>query len=488
MADTTFVNFQTPILAEWLNDVNDLTYNISGTGPGQGASLVGTEDGSTVAKHLYGHVSVMQHGADPTGVTANFHTVVDAAVAALPSSGGIVEIPAGVYVAGAKITDSGKTVQFVGHGFSAISNTSGPTTVWKNAGVSGNGWELTGLGSAVKNLTFRGETGNSGDGLVLLGGRQVFEDIMITKMGNDGLRIGKDAGGGNMNLWQGRNLISKGNGRHGLMLSENIALPNAANCNGGSLFGADLQVNGGSGLYIENSQLNTFVGVTAQTNSVDGVHVSPTGRLNVIVGGDWEANGNKNLVTEAGSVQCWVVNMTTAFADTAIAGANYVTLSNYQSFPFGVTSTFATGTTDYPFKAENAGNTSNGRGVGLLLRPPGGGGTSRDGLQIASEQETTNKDYTRFNVNISGVMTEMLRISPVQLAVMPGTTTDTYSLGSPTVKWKTLNATNVTLSPGASVTPANNGEVMFQLTSNTSLTFKVKGSDGTVRSGSITLA
>lgn len=44
------------------------------------------------------------------------------------------------------------------------------------------------------------------------------------------------------------------------------------------------------------------------------------------------------------------------------------------------------------------------------------------------------------------------------------------------------------VAPGASVTPANNGDVTFQLTSNTSLTFKAKGSDGVVRSGSITLA
>jgi hypothetical protein len=42
--------------------------------------------------------------------------------------------------------------------------------------------------------------------------------------------------------------------------------------------------------------------------------------------------------------------------------------------------------------------------------------------------------------------------------------------------------------PGPSVTPLSNGEVTFQLTSNTQLTFKAKGSDGTVRSGSVTLA
>lgn len=43
-------------------------------------------------------------------------------------------------------------------------------------------------------------------------------------------------------------------------------------------------------------------------------------------------------------------------------------------------------------------------------------------------------------------------------------------------------------SPGASVTPVDNGDVVFELTSNTSLTVKAKGSDGTVRSVVLTLA
>jgi hypothetical protein len=41
--------------------------------------------------------------------------------------------------------------------------------------------------------------------------------------------------------------------------------------------------------------------------------------------------------------------------------------------------------------------------------------------------------------------------------------------------------------PAASVTPANNGELMVEATSNTSLTFKFKGSDATVRSIALTL-
>jgi hypothetical protein len=41
--------------------------------------------------------------------------------------------------------------------------------------------------------------------------------------------------------------------------------------------------------------------------------------------------------------------------------------------------------------------------------------------------------------------------------------------------------------PGASVTPVDNGDVVFELTNNTTLTVKAKGSDGVVRSGTIVL-
>lgn len=46
----------------------------------------------------------------------------------------------------------------------------------------------------------------------------------------------------------------------------------------------------------------------------------------------------------------------------------------------------------------------------------------------------------------------------------------------------------ILITPSASVTPANNGELVVEATSNTTLTFKLKGTDGTVRSGTITLS
>jgi len=51
----------------------------------------------------------------------------------------------------------------------------------------------------------------------------------------------------------------------------------------------------------------------------------------------------------------------------------------------------------------------------------------------------------------------------------------------------TQNSSAVTIQPAASATPTNNGDMVFELTDNTTLTIKVKGSDGTVRVVALTL-
>lgn len=51
-----------------------------------------------------------------------------------------------------------------------------------------------------------------------------------------------------------------------------------------------------------------------------------------------------------------------------------------------------------------------------------------------------------------------------------------------------MNSDAFAIKPQASVNPNGIGELVFQLTSNTSLVVKVKGSDGVVRSATLTLA
>ena len=67
------------------------------------------------------------------------------------------------------------------------------------------------------------------------------------------------------------------------------------------------------------------------------------------------------------------------------------------------------------------------------------------------------------------------------------TDADLVSLtGTETLTNKTL--TSPVITPAASSTPAANGNMTFELTSDTSLTLKVKGSDGVVRSAVLTLS
>lgn len=65
---------------------------------------------------------------------------------------------------------------------------------------------------------------------------------------------------------------------------------------------------------------------------------------------------------------------------------------------------------------------------------------------------------------------------------------DVMSLGSAAGRWVNAYVKNLLLYPPASNAPTINGEMVFELTSNTELKIKVQGSDGTDRSVSLTLA
>ena len=51
-----------------------------------------------------------------------------------------------------------------------------------------------------------------------------------------------------------------------------------------------------------------------------------------------------------------------------------------------------------------------------------------------------------------------------------------------------LECANIIQNPSSSISPANNGEFLVEATSNLSLTFKLKGSDGVIRTATMTLA
>ena len=73
-------------------------------------------------------------------------------------------------------------------------------------------------------------------------------------------------------------------------------------------------------------------------------------------------------------------------------------------------------------------------------------------------------------------------------AVVDQFMTDTEAAQGELGDLSTQDADALVLKPAAEADPAANGDMVFELTSDTTLTIKVKGSDDVVRSAAITLA
>ena len=69
-----------------------------------------------------------------------------------------------------------------------------------------------------------------------------------------------------------------------------------------------------------------------------------------------------------------------------------------------------------------------------------------------------------------------------------GTSTNQVSTNQDLGRMAFQDPNAVVLEPQASATPYGIGQMVFQLTSDTQLVVKVKGSDGTIRSATLTLA
>lgn len=102
---------------------------------------------------------------------------------------------------------------------------------------------------------------------------------------------------------------------------------------------------------------------------------------------------------------------------------------------------------------------------------------------------TNTGDYRRQNATLrpSGLIFNRAGDGTAEIAFASTGTADSIigSFTSP-MSWAADGTT--TIRPPATATPSNNGDLVIQATSNTSLTFKYKGSDGVVRSASLTLS
>jgi hypothetical protein len=111
--------------------------------------------------------------------------------------------------------------------------------------------------------------------------------------------------------------------------------------------------------------------------------------------------------------------------------------------------------------------------------------TSPAANDLMGELVFSGKDSGAADEEYASIMAEI--VSPT--AGAEGGALEFYAKGAGAMaKRARIDANGLTIRPAASITPAANGDVTFELTNNTTLTIKAKGSDGTVRSGTVTLS
>ena len=209
------------------------------------------------------------YGAKGDGA-ADDTPAINAALAAVPAAGGVLELSPGVY----RITSSirlTKKVVVVGAGFTVEA-----APAYRAAAVlvkDGNfeGISVEADACILRDVQLDGKAGNSDAGIVVKAPRVVLENVAVTNQGGVGVRIGSPHT--NANLWRIFNLLVLSNGSHGLWIHDPDA---AVDVNAGVLVGLDTRENGGDGLRLGAAWDNIFHGVVAHYNGGYGINVQGT--------------------------------------------------------------------------------------------------------------------------------------------------------------------------------------------------------------------
>lgn len=160
----------------------------------------------------------------------------------------------------------------------------------------------------------------------------------------------------------------------------------------------------------------------------------------------------------------------------------------------GSAATVAVGTTTSLPPGSPATVTNVGTSAAAVLNfgIPTAGGIAAGGSTTQVQYNLSGVLAGSANMTFNGTTLNVLSLteatSPVVVQTDIGTAPNEIPLNQYLGEMAYMNAEAVVIQPQASVTPNGIGDMVFQLTNNTTLLIRVKGSDGTVRSVTLTLA
>tara|TARA_R110001592_G_scaffold87827_7_gene259159 strand:+ start:6616 stop:8136 length:1521 start_codon:yes stop_codon:yes gene_type:complete len=267
---------------------------------------------------------------------------------------------------------------------------------------------------------------------------------------------------GESNFVQSFAHVQKVNASSGQIKVGPMGTNNIPNLNSGNIF-----VGNGSNQAVTDAftdVLNTEAGISSAATSTaltidSSGDTSLTGQLTVT--GNINANGN---IVGDGSTTISGVNSVSAVSLTL----NSVNLSSTAT-----ELNYLDGSTPGTATASNAvvlDSSKNITGINSLNSTSLSAGTTASPFQASAANDAVTKDFADSTYILTGISDT--------------STGTTLTLSDSTATF----TSDIVQTPSSSVDPASNGDLVVEATSNTTITFKLKGDDGTVRTGTITLS
>jgi hypothetical protein len=175
-----------------------------------------------------------------------------------------------------------------------------------------------------------GQAGNTGDNILIAGNSVRLSHVTSIAAGRDGIRIGNDTDGGNMNQWYLESCFAHSNGQHGFHISDGTSTANT-DANAGTSINCSAMSNAGDGMRINFAMHNAIIGFVGESNTGYGLWLK--GAFNQVYGGDRESNTAGQLYIPDGAVQnkLWINNSeevvdaaSAAVGSSTVRGERYI--------------------------------------------------------------------------------------------------------------------------------------------------------------------
>lgn len=307
------------------------------------------------------------------------------------------------------------------------------------------------------------QPGNTGDGIQLIGNSAKVENFLSHGAGNDGVRVGTNAGG-NFNSFELTHVVSQYNGRHGIYVHDGkVGTGVGSDANAATIKDCFTHHNTGDGIHLGFAFWNTILNHLSEVNTGWGIYLSgandgsgvPECRYTTVIGGDFNEGNVAGQMFDQSYFSTWI-NPDPANVPTTAVGAlsgsgqrNVITSQGSTMLAGCITKTYNSPTYAHYFDDGTGSNMSypqvmkkvtgggNGQGMGVQYQVSTGAGYNATGQYRHLQYSVNNWGYA-FDGYKAGVIFPLLAIDPTS-GTYPGAD-NTFSCGAVASRWSVIHA------------------------------------------------